>query len=313
MEQSLLKVIDFRAGKRNTSNQSAIEAMCSLSHPRIVPVKGVYVDAKNLYIVTDYIGTTHKSILSITEPMSENQIRKVVKQILEVIDYAHEKKITITNLHPENVFLSNDGECDILLTDIGLGSLKGGRSNKLSVHMDFSAPEISQTRCESLSQSDETGMILQTMEDSETIDIWSLGMLVKYMATGSTSINLKHLSAGSVHSPELLDFLCRTLQDVPGRRMKTDKLHKHPFIKGVETGAKKTLVEQIMITNERDRVRDKLRQSMQLNQLEQVFLHLATSSDKEEILTQTLRIAFDNQLYFNTQMHLGIRSDEITV
>jgi hypothetical protein len=71
MMYSLLKVIDFKEGKRTPHNQSAIERMCTIRHPNIVPIRGVFVDFKNLYIISDYIATSHTQLLNLGRALTE--------------------------------------------------------------------------------------------------------------------------------------------------------------------------------------------------------------------------------------------------
>lgn len=204
------------------------------------------------------------------------------------------------NLHPGNVFLSTD--LDIRISDTGLNNLRLNRQSKLSIHSDFLAPEQKAESYREFDAMSETEFDVQTAfggEDEPLLsDVWSLGMLVKLLATGSTTSSLKSL-AGFL-SPELLDFLSRTLQSVPGRRLKPAKLLSHPFIS--------KCTEQT--PRESDRIRDKLGEFCWKHKLEQLFLHVACSSKKQDLLRHTLRIAFDNQLYLNS--HLGMQQDAIT-
>ena len=123
LQVSFLKVIDFKQSMRGEQNQRLIEQMCTLRHPSIVPIRGVYVDAKNLYIVSDYIADSYQSLLNIEKVLSEAQLSLVIEKILQVLVYLHEKKIILNNLHPNNVFVSNNNDGDILITDVGLNQL----------------------------------------------------------------------------------------------------------------------------------------------------------------------------------------------
>ena len=142
------------------------------------------------------------------------------------------------NLHPSNVFVSNAKNGDVLITDVGLSHLKGLQQSQLSVHTEFTAPEVL-LRWEQganflvstpEAESPDVGSFT-AMNDPESADIWSLGMLTKYLATGNTNPNLKPLTLkGTPYSSELVDFLFRCLQEVPSRRCKASILLKHVFI-----------------------------------------------------------------------------------
>ena len=65
----------------------------------------------------------------------------------------------------------------------------------------------------------------------ESIQCFPVGLLTKFLATGNTSPVLKQmLQTGMPHTDELVDFLARTLQESPGRRLSASQLLKHPFI-----------------------------------------------------------------------------------
>jgi serine/threonine protein kinase len=62
-------------------------------------------------------------------------------------------------------------------------------------------------------------------------DIWSLGIITKFLATGSTDQHLRPMvQDGMPYSDELIDFLMRCLITNPGRRSSAKKLLLHPFI-----------------------------------------------------------------------------------
>jgi hypothetical protein len=50
------------------------------------------------------------------------------------------------------------------------------------------------------------------INDPEAADIWSLGIITKFLATGNTTSNLKPMfQKGTPYSNELVDFLQRTI------------------------------------------------------------------------------------------------------
>ena len=202
-----------------------------------MPIRGVFVDSKNLYLVSEYIADTHRSLTNLGQALTETQISVVAKQILQVLEYLHEKKVSMQNLHPNNVFVSNGNNGDILITDVGFGQIKGQARPELSVHNDFLAPELSNPKqsnydiTSAISEPTDQVMNFAYMNDPEAVDIWSLGIIVKFLATGNTSPILKPMcQKGTPYSSELVDFLQRTLCESPGRRMVASRLLKHPFI-----------------------------------------------------------------------------------
>ena len=78
LQVSFLKVIEFKQSMRGEQTQRLIEQMCTIRHPSIVPIRGVYVDVKNLLIVSDYIADSYQSLLNIDKVLSEAQLSLVI-------------------------------------------------------------------------------------------------------------------------------------------------------------------------------------------------------------------------------------------
>ena len=78
LQVSFLKVIEFKQSMRGEQTQRLIEQMCTIRHPSIVPIRGVYVDVKNLLIVSDYIADSYQSLLNIEKVLSEAQLSLVI-------------------------------------------------------------------------------------------------------------------------------------------------------------------------------------------------------------------------------------------
>lgn len=79
--------------------------------------------------------------MNLEKVLSETQLSLVIEKVLQVLVFLHEKKIFMNNLHPNNVFVSNQNDGEILITDVGLNQLEGLQASKLSVHTPFIAPE----------------------------------------------------------------------------------------------------------------------------------------------------------------------------
>ena len=78
LQVSFLKVIEFKQSMRGEQTQRLIEQMCTIRPPSIVPIRGVYVDVKNLLIVSDYIADSYQSLLNIEKVLSEAQLSLVI-------------------------------------------------------------------------------------------------------------------------------------------------------------------------------------------------------------------------------------------
>jgi serine/threonine protein kinase len=68
---------------------------------------------------------THTSLLNLGYALSETQISGIIEQVLHAVVYLHENQVYMRNLHPGNIFISNENSNDVLITDAGLCQLRG--------------------------------------------------------------------------------------------------------------------------------------------------------------------------------------------
>jgi serine/threonine protein kinase len=92
-----------------------------LSHPGIVTIHDALEDpeTKNSYIVMEFIqGRTLESILLDGPRPSVEQSLKIIRQVGEALEYAHQQQIIHRDLKPANILVTADGRSKI--TDFGI-------------------------------------------------------------------------------------------------------------------------------------------------------------------------------------------------
>jgi len=92
-----------------------------LSHPGIVTIHDALEDAdtKSSYIVMEFIqGRTLESILLDGPRPSVEQSLKIIRQVGEALEYAHQQQIIHRDLKPANILVTDDGRSKI--TDFGI-------------------------------------------------------------------------------------------------------------------------------------------------------------------------------------------------
>lgn len=143
-----------------------INALISLVHPSIIKLYATFSDADYQYLVTEYCG---KGNLKQRSKLDYDQFVTYSRQLLEVIDYCHSRKIVHRDIKPENIFF--DQYDYIKLGDFCPSDSLEHRQlyyKKRSSFM-YCSPEI-------LSEGD---------FDPIKADIWALGVTFYYMATGT--------------------------------------------------------------------------------------------------------------------------------
>lgn len=200
-------------------------AIARLNHPRIVSVYQFNQVGNRYYIAMEYVpGRNLRDILkehiSRKELVATEPLIKILTDIADALDYAHNQKIIHRDVKPSNVIV--DDKYKAILTDFGLAlnAVEGTIGNTFgSVH--YIAPEQAISSAQAVPQSDQ----------------YSLGIVAYEMLTGQVpfddasamSIALKHISdppqPPSEVNPnipaEVEQVLMKALDKEPSRRYDT--------------------------------------------------------------------------------------------
>lgn len=98
-----------------------------VDHPSIIKFYETYRDATYFHIVMEYCegGELYEALMA-NGKFPEEDVAKIIKQILAALKHLHDKNIAHRDLKPENVIIeSKEGEMRIKLIDFGLSKLLG--------------------------------------------------------------------------------------------------------------------------------------------------------------------------------------------
>lgn len=99
------------------------DAAAQLGHPNIVRVYDVGADDDLHYIVMEYVqGMDLKEIITFQAPVPIPRTIKIVQQIAEALQSAHDNGLVHRDIKPQNVLM--DGEDRVHLTDFGIAKSK---------------------------------------------------------------------------------------------------------------------------------------------------------------------------------------------
>ena len=150
--------------------EQELRILQSLKHPNIVQLRDVVYNPDNIYLIMDYC-SNGELFLHIIEngELAECDARRLFRQIVEAIAYIHKRNIAHRDLKPENILL--DENMNAKLCDFGLCHIANDKELLLTPCGSpfYAPPEI----------------INNAKYDGKKADIWSLGIVLFTMLTGS--------------------------------------------------------------------------------------------------------------------------------
>ena len=168
----------YRAVKRisrsrdihNTWRREA-DALKSLSHSSLPIIYAIDEDDVYFYIVEEYIsGTSLAEYVRGMGRLTETETRRIAMSICTVLGYMNESAgLCHLDIKPENIMVTDDG---IRLVDFGSSYIEDVQPQFLTGTAGYAAPEL-----------------YNRGQPGRTCDIYSLGMLMRFMLTGETSGN----------------------------------------------------------------------------------------------------------------------------
>lgn len=226
-----VKVISGEASTRDEAGyarrfQAEARAIARLRHPNIVGIyqfgrsRGVYYMAQVLLEGAD-LRTLLRAYAERKRHMPAAEIARVVRDIADALDYAHEQGVIHRDVKPSNIMLERRTGRAILM-DFGLAlSVPEGTLGDTFGSAHYIAPEQAISSAKAVPQS----------------DLYSLGVVVYEMVTGTVpfddpsvmNVALKHLNEPppppSLHNPDLPSaveqVILRALEKDPTRRFRT--------------------------------------------------------------------------------------------
>ena len=136
-----------------------IDILKLLNHTNIIKFKDCYIDEKYICIITEYCnGGSLKALIGSYN--NEYDVRHIVKQIIEGIQYLDDVKIMHRDIKPDNILIGNDNIIKII--DFGFS-------------VEVKESDLYSTICGTpLYMSPE---LLQSKEYSKSSDLWSIGII----------------------------------------------------------------------------------------------------------------------------------------
>jgi len=211
-----------------------IEIMKRLDHPNIIKLYEVIDDSneEKVFLILEYAegGVVMAGQLE-TEPLPEDKARQYIRDVVNGLEYLHDRNIIHRDIKPENLLLSVDGVVKISDFSISLHLEQTDDDQCLKRTIGspaFLAPEI----CAS-----ETPRI-----QGPPIDLWSLGITLylfifgklPFMAENEVllfdKIRTQELSFLQPTDEDLKNLLSSLLEKNPDKRITVKQVKQHPWL-----------------------------------------------------------------------------------
>lgn len=192
-----------------------------LQHVHILPVHDYGQAEGYTYIAMPYVETGTLADLMQGEPLPLPQIRSVILQIGDALDYAHERGLIHRDVKPSNILIDDRNNC--LLTDFGIAKIVEGTAKFTQTGAIIGTPAYMSPE-----------QILGEELDGRS-DIYALGIVLFEMATGRPpyraetppAIFVKHLNDPLPLPHTLNDRIHESLERVILKSLAKDRLDRY--------------------------------------------------------------------------------------
>ncbi|KAK4530461.1 hypothetical protein CCYA_CCYA04G1318 [Cyanidiococcus yangmingshanensis] len=213
--------------KKKMQREIAVMKLCD--HPHVLRLLEVFETNTHLFLVTEYAdGGELFDYLVKRGSLEPDEARHFFRQIIEGVDYCHQRYIVHRDLKPENLLL--DKEHRIKIADFGMASMlpPGSMLETSCGSPHYAAPEI----------------ISGEMYSGFESDVWSCGVILYALVTGKLPFDddnlqrlLQKVRCGLYHLPSYLPPQLRSLIHCmltvdPKRRITVDGIKAHPWFLG---------------------------------------------------------------------------------
>jgi predicted Ser/Thr protein kinase len=185
------------------------QALARLNHSNIVQVYDFGRTEEYFYFVMEYVDGVNLRALIRDHKLDPEAALKIVPQICEALQFAHDEGIVHRDIKPENILVDKKGR--VKIADFGLAKLLGHAADDLSLTgtgqlmgtLGYMAPE----------------QLQQAHKVDHRADIYSLGVVFYEMLTGQLPIGRFEAPSKKVQVDVRLDeIVLRSLESEPDRR-----------------------------------------------------------------------------------------------
>ncbi|EEQ86541.1 hypothetical protein RJZ56_001010 [Blastomyces dermatitidis] len=213
-----------------------LDMLQRLHHPHIVRFHDWFESRDKYYIVTQ-LATGGELFDRICEygKFTEKDASQTIKQVLEAVNYLHERHVVHRDLKPENLlYLTPAADSPLVLADFGIAKMLDNPKEVLTTmagSFGYAAPEV-----------------MLKKGHGKAVDMWSMGVITYTLLCGYSPFRSESLQDlidecqnGRIvfHerywrdvSKDAKDFIMGLLEPEPSKRATSEQSLSHPWLKG---------------------------------------------------------------------------------
>lgn len=167
IKKILIRDVSSKVRKAISDEINIMNHIKNNPHPNIVKCYDIIDDIDTIYIIMEYCDSGDMSRI-IGKPMKEENVKYYFKQLIDGIKYLNKHKIIHRDIKPKNILLT-DNKKTLKICDFGLAKTVSNMTRSYTVCGSplYMAPEM-----------------FGDKSYSETVDIWSIGILLYEMLYG---------------------------------------------------------------------------------------------------------------------------------
>ncbi|OZJ03248.1 hypothetical protein BZG36_03521 [Bifiguratus adelaidae] len=238
--------------KRTEHTKAERQILEDVQHPFIVKLYYAFQTSTRLYLILQYVqGGELFTHMAVERMFSEEVAAFYAAQLILALEHLHSLGIVYRDLKPENCLVDHEG--NVVLTDFGLCKVAIADQDRPDTETSASNPESFVIRTATVCGTIEfmAPEILLEQPYDQSVDWWSLGVVIYDMLTGDTpfmahgrkktqdAILQKKLKLPYYLSPDAKDLLTRLLRKNPSVRLGSgkngaDAVKKHRFFRRID-------------------------------------------------------------------------------
>ncbi|XP_021352030.1 titin-like isoform X3 [Mizuhopecten yessoensis] len=165
------KIVPIQSDKMEATKHE-YEILKTLCHERVVSLYGCYLYQDSLYLILEFLyGLNIIQHLSFKTKYSEDMVARVMRQVLDGVEYLQHQGVVHLNLQPSSIVMVSRKHLDIKLVDFSLARTvnKDGELVAIEGFPEFVAPEV-----------------VAKEKTSFPADIWTVGTLAFLLLSGES-------------------------------------------------------------------------------------------------------------------------------